>query len=62
MKTFYAALTFFFLFGAVLASPLDLAADSPERTLACCPTTKSKNPAISPDVPVRVGVVKPKRC
>ncbi|OQE34700.1 hypothetical protein PENCOP_c016G07071 [Penicillium coprophilum] len=43
MKTFYTALTFFFIFGAIVASPLELAADSPERTLACCPTTKSKN-------------------
>ncbi|KAJ5505189.1 hypothetical protein N7463_008063 [Penicillium fimorum] len=59
MKAFYSALTFLFLFGASLASPLEAAADSPERTLACCPTTQSNNLAISSDVPVRADVAKP---
>ncbi|KAJ5210206.1 hypothetical protein N7491_010013 [Penicillium cf. griseofulvum] len=59
MKAFYSALTLLFLFGASLASPLDLAADSPERTLVCCPTTKSNDLAMFSDVPVKADVAKP---
>ncbi|KAJ5824521.1 hypothetical protein N7447_006861 [Penicillium robsamsonii] len=59
MKAFYSALTFLFLFGASLASPLEVAADSPERTQACCPTTQSADLAISSDVTVMADAAKP---